>query len=141
MTKKKTPPWTVVEAIHLAGISKVNNIPDMEGIKNGMELTLTQIKGENEKRTLTLGLCAPTSADKNMWITKLQTFETGFRSSEETSKALQETVLMVRDESHSRPHHRGGSSSSIPPAVASATSPSPTNKRMSLRKGKSQTLK
>ena len=142
VTKKKSPSWAVAEALPLSGVSQITNIPDMEGIKNGMELTLQQNKVDSVK-SLTLGLCAPTPADKSLWMSKVQTFQTSFRMNEDTAKALHDAVTSVREESSARHHHhhRGsvtGAAAALPQTVSS---PPTAKNRMSLRKGKSQTLK
>lgn len=113
--------------MQLNSIVGVQEIPDMSGIVNGFEISVLRNKGEGfvvEKRDQ-LAVCAPTTPDKAMWLTKITSFLERWRGGDDGTRALHEASLKLLDEiqQQQQQHHYHSSSARSVLTQSSAGSP------------------
>lgn len=96
-TRKKAPAWAVVDVVPLHSISGAREIPDMSGIANGFEISVTRFRGEGfvvEKKDV-IAMCAPTTPDKSMWLTKIGGYLERWQGGEDGARQLHEVIFVL----------------------------------------------
>ena len=99
-SKRRAAVLCVAEAMPLSSIVRVRDIPDMEGIRHGMEITVTLLKGETFRleKPHVMGFCALTAPDKSTWIAKINSYLEKLGNGEEGRRLLQESTARLKDE-------------------------------------------